>query len=173
MKGEIRSSAKIKFIVDGMLGTLSRWLRLAGYDALFFEHVDDREILKKAREETRIVLTRDTRLLQRKPIKQQAIRALLVGPGPVEAQLKQVAEVFQLDLEINRPFCNLCNVSLIEVSKAEVAGKVPPFVCRTQEHFSFCPSCSRYFWAGTHWQRITDKMKKVRNDIEKAADQRK
>lgn len=38
----------MKFIVDTNVGKLARWLRLMGYDALFFDGDDDSSMVKIA-----------------------------------------------------------------------------------------------------------------------------
>ena len=40
---------KPRFLLDGMLGSLSRWLRICGYDAVFMENASDQELVEKAR----------------------------------------------------------------------------------------------------------------------------
>ncbi|GAG19024.1 unnamed protein product, partial [marine sediment metagenome] len=48
-----------------------------------------------------------------------------------------------------------------EVNKKEVKNYVPPYVFLTQNKFVYCPSCKKYYWRGTHWQRMTVKIKKL------------
>ena len=50
----------MKFAADTMLGRLARWMRLLGFDVLYPETADDKELLKFADE--RIILTRDKEL---------------------------------------------------------------------------------------------------------------
>jgi len=55
----------VKFVVNGMLGKVARWLRMLGYDTKYFNAMSDDEILKVASEEKRILLTRDYQFLRR------------------------------------------------------------------------------------------------------------
>src|SRR5690606_23385274 len=55
-------------VVDANLGQLARYLRLLGFDALYRNDFDDRDVARLAHEEGRIVLTRDRALLQHKII---------------------------------------------------------------------------------------------------------
>lgn len=57
----------MKFVADHMLGRLAKWLRILGFDTLFLTDVPDEEILKKARGENRIILTRDRALAKEAP----------------------------------------------------------------------------------------------------------
>ncbi|MBA3043717.1 hypothetical protein FP804_01105, partial [archaeon] len=50
----------MRFVADTMLGRLARWLRLLGFDVLYPETADDKELLKIAGE--RIIFTRDKEL---------------------------------------------------------------------------------------------------------------
>jgi uncharacterized protein len=47
--------------------------------------------------------------------------------------------------------CIVCNRALNNISKKEVKAKVPDYVYKTHNEFSFCPCCLRVYWQGTHW----------------------
>ena len=57
---------ELRFIADSMLGRLATWLRILGYDTLYFRDADDGRLVTLARREERILFTRDTRLLARR-----------------------------------------------------------------------------------------------------------
>ena len=52
----------MRFAVDAMLGTLAKWLRILGYDAFFDPALDDHQLVRLARAELRVLLTRDRAL---------------------------------------------------------------------------------------------------------------
>jgi len=137
-----------RFVVDAMLGRLARWLRLLGYDALYDPSADDRALARCAAASGRILLTRDRGLLARRLV----TRGLLIHDDRLAGQLRQVAAECGLALDPARCFtrCLACNAETREVSRDEVAGRVPPFVLRTHERFRACPGCGRVYWAGSH-----------------------
>jgi uncharacterized protein with PIN domain len=152
-------SLSVKFVVDGMLGTLATWLRIAGYDTLFDHSLDDHQLVRLARSEGRILLTRDRELARRR-----GVRSLLVSSDSLDEQLLQVLAEFTLtpdrpfaSLE-GRPFsrCPVCNEPLRPLDPLAARAKVPPYVAQTQRQFSLCPICQRVYWRGTHWQRMKE-----------------
>ncbi|MHC4429729.1 MAG: Mut7-C RNAse domain-containing protein [Planctomycetota bacterium] len=53
-----------RFMADAMLGRLARWLRLLGFDTAWEADIDDTDLVRRAAEERRIVLTRDRILVR-------------------------------------------------------------------------------------------------------------
>lgn len=141
----------MKFIADSMLGSLAKWLRILGYDTLYFPNLDDDELAYRAMAEDRVLLTRDQELARRRGIK-----ALLIKSASLEEQILQVFK--ELKLETNNCFsrCPVCNEPLKSVEKGSVREKVPLYVFQTYEQFSLCPGCHRVYWRGSHWQRMKE-----------------
>jgi len=137
----------MKFAVDCMLGKLAKWLRILGFDAAFFPAIADEELLRIAREERRVLLTRDTALLERARDKD----ALFIASDDWRLQLQQVLDGKNLRSRC-KPYsrCLECNVRLKSVSKARARNLVAPFVYETAREFSLCPECGRVFWKGSH-----------------------
>ncbi|MCL5961572.1 MAG: Mut7-C RNAse domain-containing protein [Chloroflexi bacterium] len=153
----------MKFVADAMLGRLAKWLRILGYDTLYSAEMDDASLARLARQEGRILLTRDTRLVQRR-----GLTYLLVESDIVEEQLRQVVGELRLDVEeavFSR--CPSCNTPLETTDKPSVAGLVPPYVYATQGQFKRCPRCRRLFWRGTHWDRMKEKLAGLRESVQR------
>ena len=55
----------MKFVADGMLGKLARWLRMMGHDVIYSVEFNDSELLELAKKEERVLLTRDLELYKR------------------------------------------------------------------------------------------------------------
>lgn len=149
-----------KFIVDLNVGRLARWLRMMGYDTLLFDHGEDYRMIRIALDEARTIITRDTRIMERRVITSGRLRAILVSGDRPEEQMQQVMEHLHLNIDF-RPFslCLECNQLLVKRSREDVANRVPPYVFKTQEQYVECPACHRIFWKGTHWQAMTRKLR--------------
>ncbi len=151
----------IKFIVDNNVGKLAKWLRMIGYDALFFDGGNDANMIATALAEGRVILTRDTQIMRRRVVTTGQLEAILIKSDEPEPQMHQVMETLNLERQF-KPFtiCLECNQSLVERSKHQVKDLVPPYVFQTQSQFMQCPACHRIYWRGTHWQAMTEKLQK-------------
>jgi uncharacterized protein with PIN domain len=67
LKG-VRLISELKFIVDHNVGKLAKWLRIMGYDTLFFSSPDDSHMITTALAEGRVILTRDTQIMKRRVV---------------------------------------------------------------------------------------------------------
>jgi uncharacterized protein with PIN domain len=155
-------SAERRFACDAMLGGLARWLRAAGYDASWHEGIDDRDLVRLAREEGRTLLTSDNGIFLYSVVRDGILPALFVPLRLTpQGQLAHVLE--QLDLPIREPRCMSCGGRLIEVPKSDVQDRVPPRTYAWLDQFWECERCRRVFWHGSHWQRIEEELKKAGN----------
>jgi len=138
----------MKFIVTKDLGRLARWLRIIGYDTVYYKEDDKSKLIIASLRDERIVLTRASSMPR-----SSGIRIVHVKENDVEKQLAQVVKELRLDISEDRTFtrCVDCNEPLILVEKREVKDKVPQFVFQSQNEFKKCPACSKIFWKGTHW----------------------
>jgi uncharacterized protein with PIN domain len=140
-----------RFAVDKMLGRLATWLRIIGQDATYGAHLSGRTLLRHARTEGRVVLTRDRRLSRQRT----DIPLLLIASDHFREQLQQVMTAFGIDPLAHRfTRCARCNDPVVPVPKADIAGQVPPYVYATQTHFVQCPCCQRIYWPATHAERV-------------------
>ena len=107
---------EMKFIADVMVGKLARWLRVLGFDVAYSNQYDDDEIIRRANDEHRIILTKDTRLAARK----LNGRCLLIESGNYKEQLQQV--LGSLGLKDFNVFsrCLECNAVLEDIDREAV-----------------------------------------------------
>jgi len=162
----------MRFILDGMLGKLTRWLRMMGHDAVYLNDAKDRELVANAIEEKRILLTSDV-ALYRLAIARAADAYLLKGRTEAE-RLASLASRFKLNLSVNpaESRCPTCGSPLSMASKEDVRGKVPPTTFNAFTEFWTCsnPECGKVYWQGSHWQNISATLEKARK-IESKVDQ--
>jgi len=138
------------FVVDSMLGALAKYLRIMGYDTAYQPHYTDQRI-RELVEEGRVLLTRS---------RERAARyenLIIVDRDLVRDQLEVVDRTVGLTRDHAGYFsrCIRCN-SPLEKAKEEVAREqVPDYVFTTQrDRILFCPSCRRFYWPGTHRERM-------------------
>ncbi len=145
---------KMKFICDDNLGKLTKWLRTLGYDTLFFDPIEDGELVRKALEDERMVLSRDTGLSRFKL--KLGEKLLFIESGKPLEQLKQVIRHFGLKTAKEHIFsrCLICNQILENIDKEKIKDRLYPYVYQTQENFMCCPECDRIFWPATHVERM-------------------
>lgn len=141
-----------------MLGKLAKWLRILGFDAVFFSKIDDDDLLSLAKAEGRILLTRDSGLVERAV----EIRTLLVHSEFWREQVNQVLD----DMEARdkaRPHsrCIECNSLLKSLTKERAKNLVTPFIYERSEEFALCPGCGRVFWRGTHLEDMENKIDEI------------
>ncbi len=146
------------------MGKLAKWLRIMGYDTLFFSGSDDSHMVAKALAEGRVILTRDTAIMKRRVVTSGRLQAILINSDAPEQQMRQVIDTLKLDLQF-KPFtlCIECNQSLAERSQEQMKDLVPPYVFQTQSQYMECPTCHRIYWRGTHWQAMTRKLEEFTN----------
>jgi len=136
-----------RFLADAMLGRLARWLRLLGFDTEYAQQLSDGELVRRAIEQERWILTRDRALPQEWRVSGVLV---LAAEGLVE-QLREVVRTFRLSRRV-RPFsrCGECNAVPLAAPRDEVAAELPPRVLATQREFRRCPGCGRIYWRGSH-----------------------
>jgi len=150
----------MKFLADSSLGRLSRWLRILGYDTVYWRGEADRSFLRKAEREGRAVLTRRKDVLAR----QHPGIVLFVENDRVEDQIEEVLKKLDLRPEQSKLFtlCLRCNESLKEAKPEEVRPLVPEYVFRTQREFRVCPECHGVYW---HRERALSALRRVLNPV--------
>jgi uncharacterized protein with PIN domain len=148
------SSQVRKFAADRMLGRLVTWLRVIGQDVIYGTHLSGYGLVRAARAEGRLILTRDRGI-----IKKQPPGFLLIESDHYREQLRQVIQTYNLSPLANAfTRCLECNFPLQPRPKESVQDLVPIYVYETQEKFSWCAKCRRVYWPATHHQRMLDEL---------------
>ena len=146
----------MRFIADALLGTLAKWLRILGYDTHFDPNLDDHQLVRLARAQDRVLLTRDRELARRR-----GLSVLLVTSERLDAQIGQVLAEFSLEPDRSHSRCPVCNEPLAEMDREIARSRVPAYVARTQQVFKSCPACRRIYWRGSHWQQMNDQLARM------------
>lgn len=143
-----------RLLADCMLGRLAKWLRLLGYDTAYENDATDHELARRARAEGRVLLTRDRELVNRR-----GLETLLIRSEQLEQQVEEVQAALGPPPSPSLSRCSVCNVVLEDVSPAEVADQVPPYVLNTYTEFRHCPSCGRMYWSGSHVRAMNEQLR--------------
>ncbi len=154
----------VRFVADVHLGKLARHLRLAGLDTVYRNDADDASLAEIASRESRILLTRDQRLLMRATI----AHGYFVRETDARRQWVEVLRRFG-PLEL-RPFsrCLRCNSVLCEVPKSDVDAALLPRTRQHYDRFQMCSGCGRIYWKGSHWQRLKLAIDAAREEAERS-----
>ena len=137
---------KPRVLVDSMLGSLARWLRIGGYDAEYRRDADDDSLMEEASKTGRVLLTRD----------------MVEGEGDVE-HLGALAAALGLELDPSNSRCPRCNGSLTQVDKDQVRDRVPEASLEAFDVFWVCGSCGGVYWRGSHWKQIASTLEEAKN----------
>jgi len=147
-----------RFLADRMVGKLARWLRLLGYDTVYLPQLSPVGVMREARRQGRIILTRDSRIVRQK----DAPPLLFITADRFREQLRQVVGELRLDpVKQLLTRCSECNERLQVVTKNEVRDRVPEYVWQTQEEFRRCPACQRIYWSATHKERVLAELRRL------------
>lgn len=161
----------MKFLIDGMLGKLARWLRLMGYDAKY-SISSDKALIAEAARENRVLLTSDVALYREATLK--GVEAYLIKGKNEAERIAEVAKRFKLriNIDVNSSRCPLCGHPLLKIDKNFVKGKVPQRTFKAYEEFWVCQNkeCEKIYWRGSHWKKINEVLLQARNWLREELD---
>lgn len=154
---------RLKFLTDGMLGKLTRWLRMLGQDVEYTSSMTDKTLIQKAKKANRVLLTRDLQLFQRAVA--QGAEAFLMESTNGAQNLANLAGRFEFKLEIDMKAsrCPKCNSKVQPVRKDSVIDRIPESTATHYNEFWECSKCEQIYWQGAHWTRITETLRQARN----------
>lgn len=149
-----------RFILDSHLGKLAKYLRMAGFDTLYENNYSDIEIREIAANELRIILTRDRNLLSSRDV----THGYYVRSIHPEEQMAEVVAKFDLYSQF-KPFtrCLICNTELTTADKSEVSQGVDEETRLIFNEFYQCTTCSKTYWKGSHYERMTEFLQSLRH----------
>lgn len=141
----------MKFITDSSLGKLAKWMRILGYDTIYYRGIADRTFLRKAEKEKRIVLTRKRDITQRS----HPGEIVVLHSDRVQEQIGEVIERFGIAPDPGKMFgiCLACNEPLTGLPRETARARVPDYIFSHQKEFLSCRKCGRIYWPGSHRDR--------------------
>jgi uncharacterized protein with PIN domain len=153
--------AEQKFITDRMLGTLTRYLRFMGYDTtsanglLEGDKKEDTTLLAIARQEGRILLTKDAELARR-----GNASALLVRSDDVMEQVQQLIDRHLVKRRLAMSRCSLCNTELREANTCEIQKNANAPKNWRDLSFYWCRHCEKLYWNGSHGKQLEQRVER-------------
>jgi uncharacterized protein with PIN domain len=154
----------MRFLVDGMLGGLARWLRILGQEVRYDSSAKDTDLLRIAHHENMVLLTRDKELYRR-AIARKITSALILGETE-EERLAQIASTFglPLDADMAETKCPECGSDLKETSKNDLVDEVPLASLKVYNKFWKCTdlNCGKVYWVGSHWKQMRHTLEEAR-----------
>jgi uncharacterized protein with PIN domain len=138
-----------QFIVDHMLMRLGRWLRLLGMNVANPDDADDQKLLQIAKQEHRVLLTRDRKLAN--TCFSKDVDCILILSSDIEHQLSEMAE-HGIILELNPKRCTICNNLLDQEIQSY-----------SEKELWICQACGKAYWKGSHWTNMEKVLEKIRS----------
>ncbi|EGG41590.1 hypothetical protein Nlim_1601 [Candidatus Nitrosarchaeum limnium SFB1] len=143
------------FFVDAMLGSIAKKLRLVGYDSKYFSDIDDEKLIDIARNENRIIISKDEELI--KKIQRLGLSSICITKNDeIEQFLEIVTRVNLKRIQINgnTARCTKCNSLTKSIDKNCIKEKIPQRVFNLNEKFWKCGCCNKFYWEGTHIKNL-------------------
>ncbi|HEY3370237.1 MAG TPA: Mut7-C RNAse domain-containing protein [Prolixibacteraceae bacterium] len=140
-----------RFICDVHLGRLCRYLRMLGWDTLYSNHYDPKEMIELSLQEKRILLSRSIQIIRHKEL----THAWWVRSANPLEQLKDLVNKLDLSKLIN-PLtrCLNCNYELAAVDKSEILQDLEQRTSTYYTEFFKCPNCHHIYWKGSHYENM-------------------
>jgi uncharacterized protein len=134
----------IKFLIDGMLGSLATKLRILGFDTIYDKDSADAGLIQTIKKDGRTLVTSDQELFLNS--KRMHLSVILITKTNDRTRLVELCRQLglqKLDLAV-MPRCSNCNSNLIETSGKDKFGRV----------LFRCETCRKLYWKGSHWKKL-------------------
>ena len=150
------------FIVDAMLGNIAKKLRLLGFDSTYFSDIADSDLLEKAKNENRIIISKDNALIRQ--AKKNKISSIHISQENEIEQFLEILKTVPLGLNIvsgDTARCPKCNSETSPVPKSSLENKINSRILEYHEKFWKCDGCDQIYWEGTHVKNLQDFVEKI------------
>ncbi len=139
------------FIVDAMLGNIAKKLRFLGYDSSYSPTINDAELIRQAKNENRIIITKDEQLVN--STKKQNLPYVLITKNEEVDQVYQIFKKFKMEkgkINSSTSRCPLCNGKLDQIDKEQISENIPNEIFNRIDDFWSCSDCKKVYWHGSH-----------------------
>ena len=150
------------FIVDAMLGNVAKKLRLLGFDSTYFSDIDDSDLLEKAKNENRIIISKDSNLIQQ--AKKNKIPSIHISKEDEIEQFLEILKTIPLEFDVisgDTARCPKCNSETSSISKSSLENKISQRIIEYHEKFWKCNGCDQIYWEGTHIKNLQSFVEKI------------
>ncbi|MCI4329040.1 MAG: Mut7-C RNAse domain-containing protein [Thermoplasmata archaeon] len=141
-----------QWLADEMVGRLARYLRMLGQDTEYVRGARADEIVRRSRDEGRVLLTRNHALAAR------VTASVLLEGSEIGVQLQELHRAYPLlGFEVQMTRCTLCNGRLLPWSpSADSAWPEGLPRARVEAGLSVfgCSVCHHLYWEGSHTARL-------------------
>lgn len=160
------------FVVDGMLGSLARKLRMFGFDTLYYNDAEDEKLIEIGLKESRVLLTGDRALFQR-AMKVGLHSILLNGTNEVDdlAHILKNLDISRIKIVSEKSRCSMCNEQLETSDRNSMRNHVPAGVLDRHSEFYFCKKCNKAYWEGSHFRKLEEFEQNVNRRLDKVESQ--
>lgn len=143
-QSEVGQQTDSQFLIDGMLGSLARKLRILGFDARYDSKSTDVQLLRSAKKTNRWLVTSDVELYLL--AKRRGTKTILIRSRSQRDVLFEVLSGIGLSQISNKRTarCSVCNGLLVD------SGRM-----NKDEPILTCSGCGKDFWKGSHWKRMS------------------
>jgi hypothetical protein len=135
---------------------------MLGQDVEYATGSDDEQLIRTAKTEERVLLTRDLKLFQL--ARKRGVDAFLVEGASRVEKLAGLARRFgfRLEIDVTVSRCPKCNAPVRSVSKDRILDRIPGATSTYYDEFWECLGCGQVYWRGSHWKRIEKTLKEAR-----------
>lgn len=160
----------MKFLADAMLGKLTRFLRIFGFDTIYandiidyvqLDPVPDEKLIEYAKRNGRVIITKDYALY-----KHYIENSIFLSGEGIYNYLKQLNKKCGLYFKFNlkRARCSICNSQLERIEdKNSIKKLVLEETYNNYDEFYQCLNlqCKKIYWQGSHIEDIEHKLSKT------------
>ncbi len=151
---------KKKFILTVDAQKLAKWLRLLGYDTKVIKSISLLNLIRLAKKENRIVVSRSKEILNH-PVE---FARIYIHSNQLDQQLAEIKSFLSLDQESVFARCPEDNDPLSDIDKAKILHLIPAKVAEIYDDFKICHKCGRVYWQGSHYNQIIQKLQTLFKD---------